>query len=410
MIKTIILLLIAVSMLAHAEDALDLPDPLTSNDGKPVTSPESWKKQRRPEIMELFRTHVYGRAPARSAKMSFDVFDEEAGALDGKAIRKQVAIEATAGEKSLRMELLIYLPVSAKRKPVPVMILLNFAGNHSIHPDPAINVPKARTNRGKSPSSTSRGAKKSRYPVEAILARGYGVATAYCGDIDPDFHDGFKNGIHSLLDAPGERPEDAWGSVGAWAWGLSRCMDYLATDKCVDRDKVAVLGHSRLGKTSLWAGAQDERFSVVISNDSGCTGAAMAKRKQGETLAAINKNFPHWFCQNYKRYNKKEETLPLDQHMLIALMAPRAVYVASATKDGWADPKGEFLSCVHAEPVYKLFGLDGLKTTVMPEPDKPISDGHIGYHIRTGRHDLTEYDWECFMDFADRHWGRRTGQ
>jgi hypothetical protein len=399
-----------LSALAHAAEDLSLPDPLESAEGDTVETPEDWQQKRRLEILELFREHVYGRSPDAPEQMHFDVFDENRRYLSGRAVRKQIAIHVASGEKSLRIDLLVFLPSSARYKPVPVFVLLNFGGNHTVHPDAAIVLPKSYVSEKYSPPAAFRGAKSSRYPIGNILARGYGLATAYYGDIDPDFPDGFKNGVHPLFDPPGNRPPDAWGAVGAWAWGLSRIMDYFETDREIDHTKVAVAGHSRLGKTSLWAGAQDERFALVISNDSGCSGAALARRRQGETVKAINDRFPHWFCDNYKRYNDKESELPVDQHMLIASIAPRPVYVASATDDKWADPEGEFSSCVHAEPVYGLFGLTGLNVREMPEPDQPLSDGHIGYHIRTGEHDLTEYDWKCYLDFADRHLRTKNGQ
>lgn len=377
-----------------------LPDPLVTASGERVTSAKMWTATRRPEILRLFQTEVYGRSPARPSHMRFELASTDKAALGGRAVRKQVIISFNSKPGSPRMNMLLYLPAHAA-KPSPVILGLNFGGNQTVHKDPGIRLGYVwtRQREKRMAEESSRGAGAESWQVEKILAAGFGLATIYYGDIEPDFDGGMKYGVRSLYAPPAA---DEWGAIGAWAWGLSRALDYLETDRDVDAKRVVVFGHSRLGKTTLWAAAQDQRFALAISNDSGEGGAALARRQFGERVHHLNSSFPHWFCANYRKYNQREDAMPVDQHMLLALVAPRPLYVASAEQDQWADPKGEFLSAVAAGPVYALFGKQGLGTDQMPGIHQPIMNT-VAYHIRAGKHAVTAYDWEQYLTFATRH-------
>ena len=383
----------------------ELPEILRMADGARVRNADGWPA-RRAELLDLFAQQVYGVAPGRPGGMRFRVLERDEAALGGLARRKQVLVEFSGSGSGPSMEILLYSP-AGRDGPVPYFAGLNFGGNHTVHADPAIRRSERWVRDGEGvvdnrATEATRGRSASRWQVETVLRRGYGVATAYCGDLDPDFDDGFRNGVHAM--APPASPSD-WGSISAWAWGLSRILDYLQADPHADGSRVAVMGHSRLGKTALWAGAADPRFAMVISNNSGCGGAALSRRRFGETVARINTRFPHWFADRFATYNGREDELPVDQHMLLALVAPRPLYVASAEDDDWADPKGEFLSAMHASAVYELLGRRGLGIAEQPPVGQPVM-GTVGYHIRAGKHDVTLYDWERFLDFADMHLAR----
>ena len=357
-----------------------LPDLFTSIDGRKINTVELWNTVRRKEIIELFRKNVYGRIPETPYKEVFRVVSTDKNAMDGKGTKKVVEIAIESEGKTLAFKLALFTPNDAK-KAVTVFLLI----------DPW----------NSEPGSPDWKPKDEYFPVKAALERGYGMAVFNASDLDPDSFDNFKNGIHGLLDR-NPRPDDAWGTIAAWAWGASRCMDYLVTDKDVASDKVAVAGHSRAGKTALWAGADDPRFAMVISNESGAGGAALARRRYGETVARLNSSFPHWFCKNYARFSNKEDSLPVDMHMLLALVAPRALYVDCADQDLWGDPSGSYASLYSALPVFKLLGKNSDIPQSMPPLNKQVISGRVGFHIRDGVHSLLLKDWNMFMDFADK--------
>jgi len=387
----------------------DLPALMKTEDGSVVNSKDKWASVRRPEIINMFERYVYGKVPEFNYEMKFETLSVDPQAIEGLATRKQIAIHFDENRPELSIEILIYLPNQAQ-KPVPAMMGLNFYGNQTIHMDEGIRMSEKwmRPNEGigirnNRATDATRGVYSERWQAEKILQRGYALVTVYSGDIEPDEHNRLNQGVRSLVYNEQSQPApDEWGTIAAWAWGLSRVMDYIESEEeGIDHERVALMGHSRLGKAALWAGAMDERFAIIISNNSGCGGAALSSRRFGETIGVINTSFPHWFGKNFNQFNDREELLPVDQHMLLSLIAPRPLYVASAEEDLWADPKGEFLSAREASPVYELFGLEGLPVTVQPEINKPVM-GTIGYHIRSGGHAVTAFDWENYLDFTDR--------
>ncbi len=383
-----------------------LPDPLKTFKGKKIRNVKQWENKRRPELLDFFTQNIYGEVPGKLEIASFEVVEENNNALGGIAKRKQVELMFEGNGKHLHFKILMYLPKGLEK--VPLFVGYDFYGNHAVSNDvdliisgawvlnnPSIGIVNNQL------TEQSRGACSNRWAINKMIKAGYGLAVIFYGEIDPD-RDEFSDGVHPLLyvDDQQQPANNEWGAISAWSWGLSRAMDYFEKDSDVDESKVIVFGHSRLGKTALWAGAQDERFAGVISNNSGCGGAALSKRRFGETVWRINRAFPHWFCKNFRYYSKNEEALPVDQHQLISLIAPRPVYIASAEEDLWSDPKGEFLSALYASPVYKLYGKKGITQTEMPEVNQPIQNT-VAYHIRSGKHDVTDYDWEQYIKWAD---------
>lgn len=367
--------------------AYTLPPLMVQENGRPVRNVKQWRK-RRSQLLSLFEREMYGSAPGRPADERFELLQEDTPALGGRAVRREVKVHLGEGEY---LTLLLYRPKEGNR-PAPAFLGVNFFGNHTVWNDPGIGLPDSLRYRSDY-TLDPRGSQAHRWPLDTILARGYAVATFCCEDLAPDNQWECDKRIKRLY------PGYTWGNLAVWAWGLSRAMDYLET--CPEIGPVAVFGHSRMGKAALWAAATDERFAMYISDASGCGGAALSRRRYGETLRRINTHFPYWFTPRFHAYSDNEDSLPFDQHQALALIAPRPLYLESASEDRWSDPHGEFLGMALAAPAYALYGLETLTEADEPGVEEPVIKGCTGYHIREGKHQILLYDWLQFLRFAD---------
>lgn len=362
--------------------AYTLPDILITAEGKKIKSVSAWEKHRRPEVLALFEEHVYGKTPARFDSLKFVVTNENVVAMAGKAHLKEITITAWNSGNLVSFPVVLFIP-NKPTKPAPVFLLIN--------------------NRSSRNTDPTRMEKSDFWPAEMVIDSGYAIAAFHHSDVAPDRKDSYQNGVLKQLFPAELEKDNGMKAIGVWAWAASRVMDYFKTDKEIDSGKVVLVGHSRGGKTALWAAAQDQRFAMVLSSCSGSTGASLARRKYGETISLINKQFGYWFNNNYKKYSNDVNSLPVDQHMLIGLIAPRPVYTTNATEDRWADPYGSFLSLLHAKPIYDLYGKKVSLLKEMPAVNSPIINSAIGYHFREGKHDLNIYDWTNFIRFAKLH-------
>lgn len=362
-----------------------LPPLFETEDGNVVETVNVWEFQRRPEIIKLFEENVYGQVPRHYDAISYDLVNENKQAVNGSAHLKEVDINITRNNQTVTIRLNLFIPNDVS-KPAPVFLMIN-------HRDVEYTDP-------------SRKVKNEYWPVEEIIPRGYALSSLQVSDVSDDDADTYKEDILEKLYPEQIDEPNGMRGMSAWAWGAMRIMDYFERDPDVDQSRSVIIGLSRSGKAALWTGAQDQRFSIVISNESGAGGAAISRRKFGETVQIINNSFPHWFTPNFEQFNENEDALPVDQHMLIASMAPRPVYVSSAEDDEWADPRGEFLSLKHGTEVHSgIYGLPVDLPPDIPAVNHPVNKSYAGYHIRDGEHDLKKYDWQQFLDFADYHFG-----
>ena len=396
----------------EAVRAFTLPNILEGADGVAAATVKDWEQTSRPYQIRQLQRFVYGEElPVVPVSVVGKVERAEVtlagpGEATTPAVRLQAKLKLGTAENARVTEVLVYLPAGAK-DPVPTFLKLNFAGNQAETPDTGVWITPSWMREGEGvedhrATEATRGVNARRFPVAEMLSRGYGMATAYCGDIFPDHPEGRGESVLPSLGRPvdGDLAANEPGAIAAWAWGLSRILDWLLTVPEINDDAVIVVGHSRLGKTALWAGACDQRFAMVVSNESGCGGAALSRRNYGETVGVITSRFPHWFCPSFGTYAGRELELPVDQHTLLGMVAPRPLYLASAEGDRWADPRGEFLSAEAVGPVWKLYGRDGLGTNEYPAVGTSVGD-HVRYHVRQGKHDMLLEDWQHFADQAD---------
>jgi hypothetical protein len=400
-----LIFLFSAMISASEVQTLPLPDLLIMQNGTPVKSARQWPA-RRAELLHLFEQEIYGKTLlGRPKDLRFVVRDEKKNARDGKATRLRVGILFEGSETGRQMELLVYLPNHVKGK-VPLFLGLNFDGNFTTTEEADIPLPSHYVNglfknrpADHKAHENARGIHSYMFPYDEILSRGYGFATACYGEVEADVKEHWKDGPRGMANQPGDRD---WGAIGAWAWALSRAMDYLETNSRVNAKRVAIFGFSRLGKTTMWAGAQDQRFALVISQNSGKGGVSLSKRLTGEPVKHLAQNLGHWFAPAYKKHADNEAALPVDGHALAALIAPRPLLILSGTEDTWSDPEGEFLGGFYANPVYRLLKTDGLMALQQPAPQNLISS-RIGYYLRPGPHDVTLEDWQATLVFADKH-------
>ena len=381
-----------------------LPGLLVTGSGEKVHSAEAWMQMRRAEILELFREYQFGHAPGRPEDLRFEVFEEGASAFDGKALRRQVTVYFTGEEEGPKMDLLVYLPAN-RQGPVPLLLYLSFTANWSMFDDPGIKRGMV-WNRDQEKVPAPERSPFGRFDIIPFLESGFGFASVYYGDIEPDFAERIRYGIRSVYLEPGreQTADNAWGAIGAWAWGLSRAMDYFETDPDVQASQIAILGASRLGKTVLWAGARDPRFALVIASCSGEGGAALSRRNFGETIAHLTAptRYPYQFCPNYGKFAGRVHAFPVDAHMLISLMAPRPLLLQTGRTDLWSDPEGEYLAALAASPVYRLFGETGITEEAIPEPGRFINR-IPGYYMHEGGHGFAKEDFSIFLAYLKDH-------